>query len=113
MNSALDLTGSFPRNEKFLYKDSPFNTLAAKKLVRSSSGSLQRSLTTKYLSPIDVTRLSLALHRQLPSSASRLILRTQITPTVRQRQPSRSSIHPINLSYCSVLVVLISRPLKS
>jgi hypothetical protein len=50
VNSALDLTDSFPRNEKFLYQDSPFNTLPTKKLVRSTSASLQRSLATKYLS---------------------------------------------------------------
>jgi hypothetical protein len=50
VNSALDLTDSFPRNEKFLYQDSPFNTLPAKKLVRTTSASLQRSLASKYLS---------------------------------------------------------------
>ncbi|KAB5518076.1 hypothetical protein GE09DRAFT_1260006 [Coniochaeta sp. 2T2.1] len=52
VNSALDLTDSFPRNEKFLYQDSPFNTLPTRKLVRTTSASLQRSLATKYLSLI-------------------------------------------------------------
>ncbi|OIW34161.1 hypothetical protein CONLIGDRAFT_641215 [Coniochaeta ligniaria NRRL 30616] len=52
VNSALDLTDSFPCNEKFLYQDSPFNTLPTKKLVRTASASLQRSLATKYLSLI-------------------------------------------------------------
>jgi hypothetical protein len=53
VNSALDLTDSFPRNEKFLYQDSPFNTLPTRKLVgTTTSASLQRSLATKYLSLI-------------------------------------------------------------
>ncbi|KAJ9136950.1 Solid-state culture specific [Coniochaeta hoffmannii] len=52
VNSALDLTDSFPRNDKFLYQDSPFNTLPTKKLVRTTSASLQHSLATKYLSLI-------------------------------------------------------------
>ncbi|KAH8902984.1 hypothetical protein BR93DRAFT_886197 [Coniochaeta sp. PMI_546] len=52
VNSALDLTDSFPRNEKFLYQDSPFNTLPTEKLIRRSSPSLQRSLAAKYLSLI-------------------------------------------------------------
>lgn len=52
VNSALDLTDSFPRNEKYLYQDSPFNTLPTKRLVRRASASLQRSLAAKYLSLI-------------------------------------------------------------
>lgn len=50
VNSALDLTPSFPANQKYLYQDTPFNTLPPSKLVRNPSTSIQRPLASKYLS---------------------------------------------------------------
>jgi hypothetical protein len=52
VNSALDLTPSFPANQKYLYQDTPFNTLPPSKLARNPSVSIQRPLAHKYLSLI-------------------------------------------------------------
>jgi hypothetical protein len=52
VNAALDLTPSFPRNSKYLYQDTPFNTLPPSRLVLTTSATLQRSLASKYLSLI-------------------------------------------------------------
>ncbi|KAK0634011.1 hypothetical protein B0T14DRAFT_415307 [Immersiella caudata] len=51
VNSALDLSPNFPRNTKYLYQDSPFNTIPRQHLTPSNI-TLQKSLATKYLSLI-------------------------------------------------------------
>ncbi|KAK3331282.1 hypothetical protein B0H66DRAFT_546203 [Apodospora peruviana] len=51
VNSGLDLNPDFPRNTKFLYQDSPFNTVPRHDLSKDNAG-LQRSLAIKYLSLI-------------------------------------------------------------
>lgn len=48
-NSSMKLSDDFPRNVKFLYQDSPFNTLPKHKLTEENK-ELQRSLAMKYLS---------------------------------------------------------------
>ena len=48
VNSVMALSPDFPRNAKFLYQDSPFNTVPARKLS-ATNRSLQRSLAMKYL----------------------------------------------------------------
>ena len=47
-NSALSLNEDFPRNVKYLYPDTPFNTLPRKELT-SGNAKLQRSLAMKFL----------------------------------------------------------------
>ncbi|KAK0725793.1 hypothetical protein B0H67DRAFT_571563 [Lasiosphaeris hirsuta] len=51
VNSGLDLSPDFPRNTKFLYQDSPFNTVPRQALT-TSNVDLQKSLAMKYLSLI-------------------------------------------------------------
>jgi len=51
VSSGLDLTSQFPRNTKFLYQDSPFNTEPRHQLT-SENQELQKSLAMKYLSLI-------------------------------------------------------------
>ncbi|KAK0707187.1 hypothetical protein B0T21DRAFT_377344 [Apiosordaria backusii] len=51
VNSGLDLNPDFPRNTKYLYQDSPFNTVPRKELSRRNH-ELKRSLAMKYLSLI-------------------------------------------------------------
>jgi len=51
VNSGLDLSPEFPRNTKFLYQDSPFNTIPRQELT-TDNVELQRSLAMKYLSLI-------------------------------------------------------------
>ncbi|KAK4442567.1 putative solid-state culture-specific atp-grasp domain protein [Podospora aff. communis PSN243] len=51
VNSALPLSPHFPRNAKYLYQDSPFNTLPPTKLTPSNHP-LRKSLAKKYLSLI-------------------------------------------------------------
>lgn len=48
-NSSIKLSDDFPRNVKFLYQDTPFNTLPKDKLTEENT-ELQRSLAMKYLS---------------------------------------------------------------
>ncbi|KAK3364491.1 hypothetical protein B0T25DRAFT_530339 [Lasiosphaeria hispida] len=51
VNSGLDLSPDFPRNTKFLYQDSPFNTVPRRELT-TRNVDLQKSLAMKYLSLI-------------------------------------------------------------
>ena len=48
-NSALDLSDDFPRNVKYIYQDSPFNSLPKEEL-HEDNHELRRSLAMKYLS---------------------------------------------------------------
>ncbi|KAK4175196.1 hypothetical protein QBC36DRAFT_332026 [Triangularia setosa] len=51
VNSSVDLNPDFPRNTKYLYQDSPFNTVPRKELTRKNH-ELKKSLAMKYLSLI-------------------------------------------------------------
>ncbi|KAK0655187.1 hypothetical protein B0T16DRAFT_486816 [Cercophora newfieldiana] len=51
VNSGLDLSPEFPRNTKYLYQDSPFNTIPRQELT-TENVELQKSLAMKYLSLI-------------------------------------------------------------
>ncbi|KAK0669251.1 hypothetical protein QBC41DRAFT_320207 [Cercophora samala] len=51
VNSGVDLNPDFPRNTKYLYQDSPFNTVPRKELTRKNH-ELKKSLAMKYLSLI-------------------------------------------------------------
>lgn len=51
VNSGLDLSPEFPRNTKYLYQDSPFNTVPRQELT-TDNVDLQKSLAMKYLSLI-------------------------------------------------------------
>lgn len=51
VNCGLDLSPDFPRNTKFLYQDSPFNTIPRQDLSKGNI-ELQKSLAMKYLSLI-------------------------------------------------------------
>ncbi|KAK4674600.1 hypothetical protein QC763_122100 [Podospora pseudopauciseta] len=51
VNSGVDLNPDFPRNTKYLYQDSPFNTVPRKELTRKNHD-LRKSLAMKYLSLI-------------------------------------------------------------
>ncbi|KAK4198968.1 hypothetical protein QBC40DRAFT_282849 [Triangularia verruculosa] len=51
VNSGVDLNPDFPRNTKYLYQDSPFNTVPREELTRKNH-ELKKSLAMKYLSLI-------------------------------------------------------------
>jgi len=49
VNSGVDLSADFPRNTKFLYQDTPFNTMRRNELIHQKNDDLRKSLAMKYL----------------------------------------------------------------